>query len=1035
MVRWFIVLILATAAQAQPEGQNTPIRFERATDVEVHLPQSSIYKILEDQRGFLWFATREGLGRWDGTTMRTWRRDPFDPASLAGNMVRELIVDGSGDLWAHTQATDQTPVGLARLVGPGHETVRRYDRLEACLFVGPDHEPWLAGADSLYRFDRTLDRFVGVRQRLSEATPGQGYAARDGTVWISTSEAVERYGVGEVAVEDQIVEVVWPERGEDTPPGSFAESDDGTLWLAGIGLAHLSENGARFDPVDIPLPDIAGYGRGLGVSEVIPAGDRLWLGTLDGVYRYDIDTGASQRYSLRLPGDIPTQNWITGFHLDRAGTLWAGTVWGLHRAAPNAAPFRLLAHDPDEANSLSSGIVLSVYEDTRGALWVGTLGGGLNRVGPDGQVTRYRHDPADERSLSHDWVWALQQDGDDLWLGTGEGLDRIDLDAPDEIERIRFDIPPGRWGPSATGFHLDIDGTLWFGHAGRLFRRFADGSYASTLMPRGVAAQAVRPAPGGAWVTSSSGLLRYDAEADTLYRYRHDPSDPTSLSDDATIGLYLDRAGRLWVGTQSGLDLYDPATDGFAHFSSADGLPSDVVYAVLEDDDGRLWLSTNRGLARFDPDRPAAGFRAFAFADGVGNVEFNRHAAFRGRDGTLYFGGDRGVTVFHPSALRDNPYRPPVVLTALHRATRDTTTTVRTIGEAVEIEPGVTTFTFEFAALQFTNAHRVRFAAMMEGFDADWVDLGTQRRATYTNLPPGRYTFRVKAANEDGLWNEVGATATIAVRPRFFQTWWFQLLAVGLILAFVGASVWSVSQRRYRRELARLEARQALEAERARISRDMHDEVGASLTEIAILSELAQRDVRQHGGDGAPSTERLSRIADTSRAMLDAIGEIIWAINPQHDRLDRLTAYLREHAARTLEDAGLNVRLDFPARVPSLPVSAEFRRNVFLVMKEALHNLVRHAGATAAIVRLRVDEETLTLVVQDDGCGLPGGDGAVPRPSGRGGNGLANMAHRAEEIDGTLTLDAGPDRGTRLALEAPLGSIHPLYTGSPASES
>ncbi|MEM1042367.1 MAG: two-component regulator propeller domain-containing protein [Bacteroidota bacterium] len=1024
MVRWFVFMILASAAQAQPEGPRAPVRFERATDVEVHLPQSSVYDMLEDRRGFLWFATREGLGRWDGTTMRTWRRNPFDPASLPGNLVRELAEDGAGDLWAVAQASDRTPAGIARLVGPGHGEVRRYDRLDPCLFIGPDREAWLAGADSLYRFDRARDRFAGVRARLGTGTPMQGLTARDGTVWVSTHRDVERYAVGEVPEEDGVIAVPWTQSAESEFGVALAEDEAGTLWVAGVGLARVSSGGV--EPVAVPQPEIPGYGTGLGVNRIVPAGGVLWLGTLGGVYRYAVSAGTTERFSLHLPGGIPTQNWITGFHRDRAGTLWAGTVWGLHRAVPNAAPFSLLAHDPEDANSLGSGIVLSVHEDTRGALWVGTLGGGLNRIGPDGRVTRYRHDPADPSSLGHDWVWSVQQDGTTLWLGTGAGLDWIDLDAPDAVEHVRVDIPPGPWGPSASGLHLDAEGTLWFGHAGRLFRRFTDGTYASTPVPRGVGVQVVRSVPGGAWVTSSAGLLRYDAQTDSLHSYLHDPADPSSLSDNATMALHLDRRGRLWVGTQSGLDRYDASTGRFAHVSSADGLPSSAVYAILEDDDGRLWLSTNRGLARFDPDRPAAGFRTFAFADGVGNVEFNRHAAFRGRDGTLYFGGDRGVTVFHPSALRDNPYRPPVVLTALHRAARDTTTTTAHVGETVEIDPGVASFTFEFAALQFANAHRTRYAARLEGFDAGWVDLGQQRRATYTNLRPGRYTFRVKAANEDGLWNETGAAATVIVWPRFFQTWWFQVLFVGLILTLVGAAVWSVSQRRYRRELARLEARQALDAERARISRDMHDEVGASLSEIAILSELAQRDLdgdpgSASGAGSAPSTARLSRIADTSRAMLDAIGEIIWAINPQHDRLDRLTAYLREHAARTLDEAGLRVRLDFPAQVPPLTVSAEFRRNVFLVMKEALHNLVRHAGATNATVRLEVDEAALTLTVQDDGCGLPGGDGAVPRPSGRGGNGLANMAHRAGEIDGTLALDAGPDGGTRLTLRVPLG--------------
>lgn len=1041
-IAWLLILtVLAGPAAAQPDARSpdarspeasspeATVRFERAHDVEPHLPQSSVYEILEDRRGFLWFATREGLGRWDGYTMRTWKSDPFNPASLPGNLARQLVEDGHGDLWVRTEINDWTPSGAARLVGPEHERVVRYDTGGGVLFTGPDAEVWIAGSDSLYRYDRQRDRFVGAEARLGDAPARKGLTRRDGSVWISTvAPSLEQYGPGSRR------RVLTPGPDWPDPPartgtvlGTLFEDAAGTLWVGGSQLGRV--RGGEIEPV-LTLPvEIDVYGQGVGIGSIFDGDDgRLWLGTLNGVYRLDPDAPeAAERFSLQLPGDISTQNWVTALHRDRAGTLWAGTVWGLHRYMPYDEPFRLLSHNPSDPNSLGSGLVLSVHEDARGTLWAGTLGGGLNRIDPaTSTVTRYRHDARDDASLSHDWIWSLASDERSLWIGTGDGVDRIDLDAPLGIERLRDAIPTeltvGPWGPSAAGLTVGPDGTFWFGYAGALFRHTPDRRFTHTLLPESVGIQATLPVPGGAWITTSRGLFRFDDATSTFRTYRHDPGDPTSLSHDATLSLLLDRDGTLWVGTNSGLNRYDPNTDGFHHYTATDGLPSDVVYALLEDDDGLIWLSTNRGLARLDP---ATGtVRAFTLADGIGNVEFNRNAATRGRDGTMYFGGDRGITAFDPAQIRDNPYRPPVVLTALHRSTRSGTRTVRYLGsEAVEVAPDEYTLTFEFAALSFTNPHHNEYAAMMEGFDADWVNLGASRRATYTNLPPGHYTFRVKAANEDGVWNETGTAIPLVVRPRFFQTSWFRLLAVLGAVAVVGALGWSASRRQYRRELARLQARQALEAERTRISRDMHDEVGASLTEIAILSELAQRDLLRTGGDGAPSTERLSRIADTSRAMLDAMGEIIWAINPQHDRLDRLAAYLREHAARTLEGVDLHVRLLFPTDVAPHVVSAEFRRNVFLVLKEALHNLVRHAGAHTATVRLELDGDTLVLTVQDDGCGMPEHD--APRPSGRGGNGLGNMAHRAGEIGGTLTLDAAPGRGTRLTLRAPLTHTTP----------
>jgi signal transduction histidine kinase/ligand-binding sensor domain-containing protein len=1021
-------LLAGLLAAPEPRAQPAPqVRFERATEVEPHLPQSSVYAVVEDRRGFLWFATREGLGRWDGYTMRTWKTAPFDAASLPGNVVRGLVEDGDGNLWAKTEATDWAPTGIARLVGPAHEEVRRYGFAGAALFLGPDRAAWLAAPDSLYRFDAARDRFVGVRPAATSAAPQAGLARRDGSVWVGTADGrLTAYPLGSGAVRPYHLPADWPGYSGPTPVAfsHLFEDDAGTLWISGAALGRLRSDGT------VERLRLSERLDSLGFNRILQGDDGwLWVGTLDGVYRFRPEgVGVrAERYTLRRPGDVPTQDWVTALHRDRAGTLWAGTVWGLHRQAPYDEPFRLIAHDPDDPNGLGSGIVLALHEDAAGMLWVGTLGGGLHRLDlATDRATSHRHRPDDPGTLSHDWVWSLAGDDEGLWIGTGAGLDRLRFDRPDRIERRALALPPGPPGPSGNRLHLAADGTLWFGHTGRLFRRAPDGALASTPLPPGAAVEAVLAVPGGAWVASTVGLQFYDAAADAFRSYRHDPADPTSLSHDAVIALHRDRRGRLWAGTYSGLNRYDPATDGFVHLTSADGLPSDVVYALLEDDAGRLWLSTNRGLARYD-ERAPAGRRVHAFTveDGVGNVEFNRNAAFRARDGTMYFGGDRGVTVFHPDAIRDNPYRPPVVLTALHRATRDGTAVEHYVGEGpVILAPDATTFAFEFAALSFTSPHRNRYAVRMEGWD-DWVDLGTQRRATYTNLPPGRYVFRVRAANEDGVWNEEGTAVPVVVQPRYFQTWWFRTLVVLAALGGVALAAWSASRRQYRRELARVEARRALEAERARISRDVHDEVGASLTEIAILSELARRELDRPEA----ASDRLERIAASSRAMLDSLGQIVWAINPKNDRLPALAAYLREHAARYLDTAGLGARLHFPAVVPDRPVSAEVRRNVFLILKEALHNMVRHAGAREATVRLAVEGDRLTLAVADDGAGfaVPSGDGAAPSgdakpPPNRlyGGNGLGNMARRAAEIGARLTVDSAPGRGTTLQLDVPL---------------
>ena len=1002
------LLGLASTASAQ-----APVAFERATEVEAALPQSSVYQILEDRRGFLWFATREGLARWDGTTMRTWRRDPFQAASLPGNIIRQLAEDGSGDLWVRAEATDWAPMGIARLIGPAHEEVRRYGHLDAEVFIGPNGVPWLADSTHLWRYDRAADSFARVRPRLHRARSTAELTAQDGTLWLASSDGLEAYPQGRAAWTVSAKQPWLADPGNGADIGGLAEGPDGTIWVGGSHLGRLDATQRTLETLDLQEPEIHNYGHGFGASDLVPDQDGLWMATLDGVYRYTFASSALTRLSLRLPGDIPTQNWVTGLYQDRSGTVWAGTVWGLHRTSARAAAFRLIAHNPDDPNSLGSGIILSITRGARGALWIGTLGGGLNRIAPDGRITRYRHVPGNRATLAHDWVWSLAHDDETLWVGTGDGLNAIRLGAPDRVRRLQFpEVLSNAFGPSAAGLHMDEAGTLWFGFGGALYRRQRDGQVHATPLDEGV--QDIQIVPGGAWITTGGGLFRYDTAEDTFRRYRHDPDDPTSLSDDATMALHLDRRGQLWVGTQSGLDRYDPDIDGFVHFSTADGLPSSAVYAILEDDQGRLWISTNRGLARYD-ETSAIRIRPYTVADGIGNVEYNRHAAFRDADGTMYFGGDRGVTVFHPDDLVAPARRPPVVLTALHRSTRDTTLTDTYVGpEGIVLAPEVTTFGFEFAALEFIDAHQIRYAVRLDGWDEDWVEIGSRQEMSYTNLPPGQYTFHVRAGNADGVWGNGSTAIPVEVRPWFWQTAWFRALAVLALAALVGLVVWDVSRRRYRRQLARLEAQRALDAERARISRDMHDEVGASLSEIAVLSEVARRQLDA----SSPAEDRLRRIADTSRAMLESLGHIVWAINPRNDSLPALVGTLREHAARTLDAHSLNGRLRFPPTPPEQPVSAEVRRAVFLVLKEALHNVVKHAQAETVTVALALDPDGLLLTVADGGRGFAPheGDGA---PRAMGGNGLGNMERRAQEIGGHLTVDSTRN-GTTVRLSVPL---------------
>lgn len=984
-----------------------------------HLPQSSVYALVEDHEGFLWFGTREGLGRWDGYTMHTWKADSFDPASLPNNVIRSLVEDASGNLWISTEE------GLARL-GPKRVHIKRYGYAGSVVFLGQSGVPWLADFNGLHRYDADDDRFVLTIPKVGDTDdPSAALMDKQGMIWaIWSGNLLTRCDPKSQHCEPIPSSTVHP---CDDRIQVLLEDDEGTLW-AGTerGVCCLNESRTSLERWS---PEATALHRYRVSMQQHDRQGKIWVATWGGVFRIDPDTGQADRYTLDLPGNIETQNIVWSLCIDRAGSVWVGTNWGVYRYDPHAKPFRHLGHDPDDSNSLSSGLISALFEDANDRLWVGSIGGGLNRVDrPTGRVTHFRHQPGDGQSLSSDIVWAITEDVQGwLWVGTNNGLNRLDpITGRFDVFKIdaTWDARPGSGatGPNTiTALHVDGNGRLWVGTYSHELLRW-DPSRQRLVSVLHPSAGRIRAMASGAddvlWLgTENDGLIRLDTGSGTQTPYRHEAEVAYSISSNLIWSIHRDTTGILWLGTNNGLNRFDPKTGRATHYAEREGLPSAVVYGILEDDQGRLWLSTNRGLARFDDHLPPGRkIRSFDVNDGLHNVEFNRGAYFRSRTGTLLFGGDRGVSSFDPEAIHDNPYRPPVIITAAHTSTLEGTTTDRSLNaQPLALTHRDYTFSFEFVALNFTNPQRNQYASKLEGFENRWVELGTRRIATYTNVPPGRYIFRVRASNDDGLWKEDGASVALIVHPPFWQTWWFRMLAAAMMLGLVALAVWRISVHRYQQQLQTLEARQALEQERSRISRDMHDEVGANLTEIAIMSELA----RLGKALPEPVGERLDQIADTARDTLDSIGEIIWAINPENDRLDRLVGYLHNYAAQYFDEMSIHDTLRFPRDVPEVTVSAEFRRNVFLVQKEALHNLVRHAAASEALIELTLHDGLLDLRIQDNGRGFRAGD---VQPES---NGLRNMRFRAQEINGELSIESTPNQGTAVRLCVELPEIHP----------
>ncbi len=973
-----------------PVAVASAFEFERV-DVE-GLSHNSVYAILQDRQGFLWLGTADGLNRFDGREVVVFRNDPDDASSLTGNVVSVLIEDRQGTLWIGTSGgvsrLEPAREGFVQAVTCTGEPMRNVTTLIedqiGTLWAGSPAGLWRFGVvgGCWTRTPVLTDHGVGVIRE-----------GPDGLLVLGSDKA----GVQSAHLFDPVSmaldEIPLP---DDTATSySFLYAASGELWLDASGPAVLVEKERRVELDSPPPADVEAW------SFVEDEDGVVWVGTNLGLRRWDPETRQLEQFLIVPSQGAWLQNHIRALFFDRDGALWVGTHGGLYRHDPFRKVFVSLTSDPTNPNSLSGNAVSALCEDPAGAIWVGTFGAGVNRLDPETRLLRHYHHPKARDEPMADVVWSVLA-GDDgrIWVADTLGLSSLDPDTgvyTAHPEAYPFDRP-------LRTLVRGESGELWIGGLGGLCR------YEPTLMHAecfktsaeendlvsGAVESLLLDGNGGLWIGGRS-LVRLDMKSGEFSTHQLTGDTGRVVGGEGLWAMHRSQSGTLWLGSGSGLSRFDPSNEDFRHYSTGDGLPGSVVYSILEDARGRLWLGTNNGLALFDPSATEGReFRAFDSSDGVLNSEFNRRAALETRDGEYFFGGLDGLTLFDPVQLRDNPRPPQVVIEGITVWSREGS--IRVNPQSVDqlvLSHKDTIVSFDFVALSYTNPQKNRYAYRLEGFDERWVDAGSRGSARYTTMAPGRYFFRVKASNSDGVWNEEGASFPVIVVPPFWQTWWFRAFVVLLIAA---AAV----------GLHRVRIKRLLELERVRlqIASDLHDDLSSNLAGVALETDM----LRQSPHLPEEHQDRLGELRDTTLDMVASLRDIVWIINPEHDTLESLESRMRR-TAKSLA-GGREVRFD--ARLPdALELDMGLRRNLFLIFKEAVHNAVRHAGADILTIRLEEAESVLRLEVRDDGSGFCE-DQIIA------GHGLRSMRWRAQQMGATLTITPGPESGTEVVLEIKL---------------
>lgn len=732
----------------------------------------------------------------------------------------------------------------------------------------------------------------------------------------------------------------------------------------------------------------------------------VWIGSGgEGLIRYDPTDQTFERILMDPSPDAYLGNYVRSLWEDQAGALWIGTQGGLYRYDPHRKPFAHWKHDASDPNTMSHNHVSAIYEATDGMLWIGTFGGGLNRIDrAEGTVTRYRHRQGDRTSLRHDVVWDIKGGNQgQLWLATSDGLCEYD---PRRDRFIWHDLrlPSGDVRQHRVQFiERARDETLWIASHFGLYQYDPQTGearvYGVTGDDRGPSHDYIEALlldrDGILWIgTGTQHINKLDTATGAFTHYPLLTENGESLHSEGIWDIHLASSGHLWLGTGTGLTRFDPASEGFRHYYVQDGLPGSVVYAILEDDEGRLWLGTNKGIARFDDRLPSdRNFRQYDVLDGIGSTEFNRHSAFKNDRGELLFGGMDGLTTFFPDAIRDNPHAPPVVLTRLERYNADGVLAIDPSGlDGLTLSYRDYALAFEFATLNYANPQKSRHRYMLEGFDKNWVEAGAGRLARYTNVPPGDYVFRVRGANNDGVWNEDGASIRVTITPPLWQRWWFGLLAVGLIVGLLRVL--------YRYRVAKL---LELERLRLRIAADLHDDLSSDLSGIAVVTDMMQKRDYLHDEE----RRSLKQVRQSATSMVDKLRDIVWYITPEHDNLPAMVRRMRSVAGALL--GSTKYRFDAPSTLRDVAVDMSFRRNVFLIYKEALHNAARHSRCELVSIEISQTDGLFEFRIADDGVGFD------PETSDSG-HGLRNIRQRADQIAADVNVASRPGAGTTVTM-------------------
>ncbi|MBZ0178028.1 MAG: hypothetical protein K8F36_01965 [Melioribacteraceae bacterium] len=1010
-------------------GSPPQIRFEHLT-INDGLSQSSVRAILQDSYGFMWFGTQDGLNLYNGYEFEIFKNIKNDTTSISNNFINDLQEDLNGFIWI---ATDN---GLNRF---DHST-RKFKRIDLHDFFN----------------NKSLSNSI-----LS-------INATDTNVWFSTKDGVYKYNIERNSIDIYKLSSLEDDTRSDVKVSLFRTRSD-MLWAITnmFGVYDYDSDSNIFKEIKFKQ---AGNSPLLQLNEIYEDSEGIfWFGSSAGLNKYNSKTSELITYKEEIESitnENITTNIINSITEDDFGNLWIATSgYGLIYLNKKSEEFVVYKNDLINEKSISIDVAHKVYKDRTGIIWIGTDGGGVDKMS-----TYLNHFSLVQQStygLSFKSVRSLFEDRyGNIWISGYNGLDRYnpqtnkykqfynelksngktindivysiieDKQLPEKYLYFgtegngifRYDISSERfssfflsgssYGNNMILCMLDDGHNLWAGTYNGLFKiNKKSGLYKkylykendlSVIEPQNITSL-FKDARGNFWIgTSQHGLLLMDSKNEKLVSLSSLMSNLNDQQVSLNIGKYIkcifeSNIGELWVGTTEGLFKINKDSKKVISYTVNDGLPNNVIYGILEDDSRNLWLSTNFGITVFNPIEKT--FTNYDYLDGLQSNEFNTNAYMKSKSGTLYFGGIRGFNYFNPSKIEFNTTVPNIVFTDFYLFNKKID-----VGEVfnnrVILERPITTldtlvlnysenvFTVYFSSLDFSAPGKNLYSHKLEGFNEEFSIPTSNRFVTYTNLNPGKYVLIVKGSNNNKLWNESGVSLVIIINPPFWLTWWFFVFVASVIIMIL----FSIYKYRINRILE-------LERLRVKIASDLHDEVGATLTKVSMRAQMLEMQVNDE-----KEAWSLKRISEQSREAVSTMQDIVWAIDARNDDFDNLINKMKDTAYSILAEKDIKVNFSISGINSDNKIDIELRQNLYLILKESVHNVMKHSDATETKISLENNKDSLTMIISDNGK-------TFNQKEHYSGQGLRNIEMRAKKINAVCQFIN--ENGFKVIIKAP----------------